>query len=79
MDSRDWAKYVEANDGLTKPWLLIQWRLQLLQERRHEISAQEYEEALAELHQDLMGMGEWWLGREEEFFGSGSDRYGNDQ
>ena len=76
MDSQDWAQYIEATDGLTKPWLLVQWRLQLLQERRHELTPQAYEAALAELHQDLMGLGEWWVGREAELFGSGSDRHG---
>ena len=33
MDSKDWA-HIEATDGLSKPWLLMQWRLNLLQEQR---------------------------------------------
>lgn len=70
MNSDDLAKYLEATDGISKPWLLAQLRLQKLQERREELSPNEYEQALADIHQDLMKLGEWWVGREEEFFGS---------
>jgi hypothetical protein len=63
MDSQDWANYIEATDGLSKPWLLVQWRLELLKERRSEITPDEYQTALAELHQDLMNLGEWWVGQ----------------
>lgn len=70
MDSHDLAKYMEATDRMFQPWLLVQLRLKKLQERKHLLSPEDYEQELAELHQDLMNLGEWWVGREEELFGS---------
>lgn len=69
FDSENLAKYIEATDGISKPWLLIQLRLKKLQERRSELSSQEYREQIAELHEDLMKLGQWWVGRENETFG----------
>lgn len=69
FNSENLAKYIEATDGISKPWLLIQLRLKKLQERRSELSSQEYLEQVAELHEDLMKLGEWWVGREDEVFG----------
>jgi predicted house-cleaning noncanonical NTP pyrophosphatase (MazG superfamily) len=63
MDSKDLAKYIEAKDGISKPWLLKK-----LQERRSEISAEEYMTELTDIHKDLMNLGEWWLGIEDEVF-----------
>ncbi|MEG4807804.1 hypothetical protein QUA82_09170 [Microcoleus sp. F8-D3] len=68
MDSKDLAKYIEAKDGISKPWLLVQLRLKKLQERRSEISSEEYMTELTDLHKDLMNLGEWWLGIEDEVF-----------
>jgi hypothetical protein len=68
MDSKDIAKYIEATDGISKPWLLVQLRLKKLQERRSEISTEEYLKELTDLHQDLMNLGEWWVGIEDEVF-----------
>ncbi len=68
MNSKDLAKYIEAKDGISKPWLLVQLRLKKLQERRSEISAEEYMRELTDLHKDLMNLGEWWLGIEDEVF-----------
>ncbi len=68
MNSEELARYIEATDGISKPWLLIQLRLKKLEERRHSISSQEYEEELAELHKQLMNLGEWWRGIEDEVF-----------
>ncbi|MCW6053996.1 hypothetical protein QUB60_22295 [Microcoleus sp. A2-C5] len=68
MNSKNLAKYIEATDGISKPWLLVQLRLKKLQERRSDISAEEYITELAELHQDLMNLGEWWVGIENEVF-----------
>jgi hypothetical protein len=68
MNSEELAKYIEATNGISKPWLLVQLRLKKLQERRATISAEEYEQELAELHQDLMKLGEWWQGIEAEVF-----------
>ncbi|HEY9889629.1 MAG TPA: hypothetical protein V6D02_14585 [Candidatus Obscuribacterales bacterium] len=68
MNSDDMARYVEQTDGLGKPWLLIQWRLLKLQERQAEMAPEVYTQELAELHQSLMALGEWWVGREDEVF-----------
>ena len=69
MDSDRLARYIEQTDGISKPWLLVQLRLKKLQERRTEISETEYAEQLADIHQDLMNLGEWWVGIEDEVFG----------
>ena len=68
MNSKDVAKYIEVTDGISKPWLLVQLRLKKLQERRSEISTEEYMIELADLHRDLMNLGEWWVGIEDEVF-----------
>ncbi|MEY3869860.1 MAG: hypothetical protein ACRCT1_18220 [Microcoleaceae cyanobacterium] len=68
MNSKELAQYIEATDGISKPWLLVQLRVKKLQERRSEISHNEYMSQLADISQDLMKLGEWWKGREEEFF-----------
>jgi len=70
MNSNDLARYLEATDGIGKPWLLVQLRLQKLQEARDQMTAEEYASNLASIHQDLMNLGEWWLGIEEDAFGS---------
>lgn len=69
MNSEELARYIEATDSAFKPWLLAQLRLKKLQERKAELSPTEYEVALADIHQDLMNLGEWWVGREDEVFG----------
>ncbi len=68
MNSNELAKYIEATDGISKPWLLIQLRLKKLQERRHELSADDYAQQVADIHDDLMKLGEWWVGRESDVF-----------
>lgn len=68
MNSDEIARYVEQTDRLSKPWILIQWRLQKLQERKADIDPDVYLKELAELHQALMDLGEWWVGREDEVF-----------
>lgn len=70
MDTKDLAKYIEATDGISKPWLLVQLRLQKLQERKSTLSPEAYTHELADIHQDLINLGEWWLGIEDEVFGS---------
>ena len=37
MDSDDIARYIEQTDSLSKPWVLIQWRLQKLRERQADM------------------------------------------
>lgn len=68
MKSEDLAKYIEATDGISKPWLLIQLRLAKLKERRTELSPEDFNHQLAELHTALMNLGEWWIGQEEDVF-----------
>ncbi len=68
MDSKELAQYIEATDSISKPWLLVQLRLKKLQEVRASISVDEYSQKLAEIHQDLMNLGQWWIGIEDEEF-----------
>ncbi|MGD1855252.1 MAG: hypothetical protein ACFB2W_13495 [Leptolyngbyaceae cyanobacterium] len=68
MNSNELAKYIEATDGISKPWLLIQLRLKKLQERRHQLSPDDYAKQVADIHTDLMKLGEWWVGRETDVF-----------
>ena len=70
MDSKDLAQYIEATDRISQPWLLIQLRLQKLKEQKSTMSPEAYTKALAELHEDLMNLGKWWVGREAEVFGT---------
>ncbi|MEX0270900.1 hypothetical protein AB3R30_17295 [Leptolyngbyaceae cyanobacterium UHCC 1019] len=69
MDSETLARYIEATDGISKPWLLAQLRLKKLQENREDLSTEDYETALKDIHADLMNLGEWWIGQEDEVFG----------
>lgn len=69
MDSQDLAQYIEATDSICKPWLLVQLRLQKLQEQRTTLSPDIYARELADIHNDLMQLGEWWRGIEDEAFG----------
>jgi hypothetical protein len=69
MDSEDLARYIEATDGIAKPWLLAQLRLLKLKENREHMTPEDYEAAIASIHQDTMNLGEWWKGREDEVFG----------
>jgi hypothetical protein len=68
MNSDELARYIESTNGISKPWLLTQLRLKKLQERRHTLTPEEYEQELAELHQAVMELGEWWVGIEDEVF-----------
>jgi hypothetical protein len=68
MDSKDLANYISATDSVSKPWLLAQLRLKKLQERRSTLTPEEYAIELADVHQDIMNLGEWWLGIEDEVF-----------
>ncbi len=68
MDSQDLARYIEKNDGISKPWLLIQLRLKKLAEEKNHLSPSEYMTRLEDIHQDMMNLGEWWKGIEDEVF-----------
>jgi hypothetical protein len=71
MDSTQLARYIEETDSISKPWLLLQLRLKKLQERRAEMSHEVYIRELEELHSELMKLGEWWVGIEDQVFQSG--------
>ena len=68
MDSYELAQYIEAKNGISKPWLLAQLRLKKLQERRATLTPEAYAEELADIHKQLMELGEWWVGIEDEVF-----------
>ncbi|BAZ46827.1 hypothetical protein NIES4102_38670 [Chondrocystis sp. NIES-4102] len=70
MNSQELAKYIEATNGISKPWLLVQLRLSKLQERKEQISPQEYMSELQDIQADLLKLGEWWKGIEDEVFGA---------
>ena len=69
MNSQDLARYIEAKDAMAQPWMLLMLRLAKLQEERDSLDEATYLAQVAELHEALMGLGEWWVGREEELFG----------
>ncbi|NEO85926.1 MAG: hypothetical protein F6J87_16980 [Spirulina sp. SIO3F2] len=71
MDSRDIARYIEDTNGISKPWLLVQLRLQKLKEAKESLTPEEYRQRLEDIHTDLIGLGQWWKGREAEVFGEG--------
>lgn len=70
MDSHQIARYLEDTNGTHKPWLLVQLRLAKLKEQRDRLDPADYSRAIADVHQDLMNLGEWWHGREGEVFGT---------
>lgn len=69
MNSEQLGQYIHETNGISKPWLLVQLRLKKLQEQRNEMTQEAYLAALEDIHQDLMKLGEWWVGQEKEVFG----------
>lgn len=68
MNSKDLAQYMENTNSVFKPWLLVQLRLKKLEEQRETLSPDVYANSLADIHEDLMRLGEWWRGIEDEVF-----------
>lgn len=68
MNSKDLSQYLEHTGNFSKPWLLTQLRLLKLKEEQPNLTPEEYERRLADIHQDLMNLGEWWVGIEDEVF-----------
>jgi hypothetical protein len=68
MDSRSLAQYIEASDSISKPWMLLMLRLSKLQERKDTMPPETYVQELSALQEELMGLGEWWVGIEDEVF-----------
>ncbi|MDA9661387.1 hypothetical protein N9T35_00165 [bacterium] len=63
------ARYLESRGDLSKPWMLQMLRLAKLKEARGSMSEEDYMCSIKEAHADLMGLGEFWKGREAEVFG----------
>lgn len=70
--SEELALYLEQRGELSKPWMLQMLRLTKLKEAKASMDPMEYMARLAEAHADLMRLGEFWKGREQEVF---SGRY----
>ena len=68
MNSNELAEYIESTNSIAKPWLLVQLRLKKLQEQRATLSPNDYANRLADIHEDLMQLGEWWRGIEDEVY-----------
>ena len=67
--SDDLARYLEQRGELTKPWNLQMLRLKKLKEAKDSMDPQLYLEKVQEAHADLMRLGQFWKGREQEVFG----------
>lgn len=68
MNSNDLGKYITATDSISQPWLLAQLRLQKLRDRSEDLTPEEYMTELQDIHQDLMKLGQWWQGQEDQVF-----------
>ena len=67
--SEDLARYLEQRGELSKPWNLQMLRLKKLKESKESMDPQLYLEKVQEAHADLMRLGQFWKGREQEVFG----------
>jgi len=68
MNSNQLAQFIEKTEGISKPWMLVLLRLKKLEERRNDIPPDQYLAELEDIHQDMMNLGEWWVGIEDEVF-----------
>ena len=66
--SAELARYLEQRGELGKPWMLQMLRLSKLKEARDQMTPETYLKSIQEAHADLMRLGEFWKGREEEVF-----------
>ena len=66
--SEDLARYFEARGEMGKPWIWHLLRIAKLKEAKATMEPQEYLASLQEAHADLMRLGEFWKGREQEVF-----------
>ena len=70
--SEDLARFFEARGEMAKPWTWHLLRLAKIREAKDEMEPQDYMNRVQEAHADLMRLGEFWKGREQEVF---SGRY----
>ena len=68
LNAAQLARYLEQRGELSKPWMLQLLRLTKLKEEQASMDPDEYLEKLKEAHADLMRLGEFWKGREQEVF-----------
>jgi hypothetical protein len=45
---------------------MVQLRLQKLAEAKPDLSPEEYIVRLEDIHRDMMNLGQWWMGNENE-------------
>ena len=64
--SDELARYLEQRGELGKPWMLQMLRLSKLKEARDQMTPETYLKSIEEAHADLMRLGEFWKGREQE-------------
>ena len=67
--SSEIARYLEQRGELSKPWNLQMLRLQKLREAKNTMDSDEYISRIQDALADLMRLGEFWKGREQEVFG----------
>ena len=68
LNSQQLARYLEQRGELSKPWMLQLLRLTKLKEAKESMDPQDFMDRLQEAHADLMRLGEFWKGREQEVF-----------
>lgn len=68
MNSKELAQHIEQTGSIGKSWLLVQLRLQKLAEEKSDLSRENYHTRLDDIYQDMMNLGEWWVGIEEDVF-----------
>ncbi len=66
--SADLARYLEQRGELGKPWMWHLLRLSKLKEAKDSMDPETYLERLHEAHTDLMRLGTFWKGREDDVF-----------
>ena len=64
------ARYLEDRGEISKPWMLHLLRLVKLKEAKSEMTWDEYLASIKDAHEDLMRLGEYWKGHENELFNS---------
>ena len=69
FSSAEIARYLEQRGELSKPWNLQMLRLQKLKEAKGSMDSDEYIASIQDALADVMRLGEFWKGREQEVFG----------
>jgi len=68
-DADDLSRLLEARGLESRPWVWHLLRLARLQQERDSLPPDEYLVRLQQAHADLMRLGAFWEGREDEVFG----------